>query len=508
MAIEPVHSVHDAAVVDRIIVCSGGDADHLVADHAVAWIRKSLRSGARVGAVADAAFFLARAGLLDGHACTLHWTSQPAFEERFPEIDLRRDLYVIDRMRFTSAGGVAGLDMMLDIIATDFGAELAAGVAEWFVHSPLRSSVDRKMMPLRLRTGIQNELVLSAIAIMEEAVEERLRMADLAERLGVSRDKLERVFRSEAGVAPSAYYRRLAPAARRRPAGPFEPSGARRRACLRLRQHVELRPGLSRGSRPSAAGDASPLRRSRRREDRSCGTLLCGKPHNRRRNRVAWLGLSGRGQMGIVVFDPDHVEDVDFKDRMRHPAAADPAGGMWLSDTEPSYVDANALRHGRLNKLRAWMAEAGYGALVLFDPYNQRYATGSRNMFGYFLRNSTRYFFIPVEGPIVLFEYPQSYHVSMVLDTVDEARPSKLVWSSVSNRDDESAGAFADEIADLLKSHGGSMKIGLDRCNHLHALALEKRGCEVKDCQGEILGVRAVKTVEEVKCLQVSMAGG
>ena len=37
--------------------------------------------------------------------------------------------------------------------------------------------------------------------------------------------------------------------------------------------------------------------------------------------------------------------------------------------------------------------------VVLFDPYNQRYATGSRNMFGYFLRNSTRYFFIPAEGP-------------------------------------------------------------------------------------------------------------
>ena len=148
------------------------------------------------------------------------------------------------------------------------------------------------------------------------------------------------------------------------------------------------------------------------------------------------------------------------------------------------------------------MAEAGYGAVVLFDPYNQRYATGSRNMFGYFLRNSTRYFFIPTEGPIVLFEYPQSYHVSMVLDTVDEARPSKLVWSSVSNRDDETAGAFAEEIIDLLKTHGcGSMKIGLDRCNHLHALALEKRGAQVKDCQAEILAVRAVKTPEEIRCL-------
>jgi len=212
--------------------------------------------------------------------------------------------------------------------------------------------------------------------------------------------------------------------------------------------------------------------------------------------------------MSTVLFDPDHVESVDFAGPTRHPALADGAGGMWLSDTEPSFVDADALRKGRLAKLRGWMAEAGYGAVVLFDPYNQRYATGSRNMFGYFLRNSTRYFFIPTKGPITLFEYPQSYHVSMVLDTVDEARPSKLVWSSVSNRDDESAGAFADEIAELLRSHGGgSMKIGLDRCSHLHALALTKRGCEVKDCQGELLAVRAVKTVEEIKCLQVSMAG-
>jgi Xaa-Pro aminopeptidase len=211
--------------------------------------------------------------------------------------------------------------------------------------------------------------------------------------------------------------------------------------------------------------------------------------------------------MSVVVFDPDKVEGGDPAGPIRHPDFGDAAGGMWLSDTEAPFVDTIALRKGRLGKLRAWMAGAGYGAVVLFDPYNQRYATGSRNMFGYFLRNSTRYFFVPAEGPIILFEYPQSFHVSTKLETVDEARPSKLVWSSVSDRDDETASAFADEIADLLKSHGGgSMRVGLDRCNHLHALALERRGCIVGDCQGEILAVRAVKTAEEIKCLQVSMA--
>jgi transcriptional regulator GlxA family with amidase domain len=209
VAIDPAHSVRAAPLVDRIVVCSGGDADHLVANPAIAWIRKNLRAGAQLGAVADASFFLARAGLLDNHACTLHWTSQPAFVEAFPDIDLRRDLYVIDRGRFTSAGGIGSLDMMLEIVTRDYGAEMAAGVAEWFVHSPLRSSIDRKMMPLRLRTGIRDELVLSAIAVMEEVVEERLRITDLALRLNVSADKLERAFRAEVGVSPVSYYRQL-----------------------------------------------------------------------------------------------------------------------------------------------------------------------------------------------------------------------------------------------------------------------------------------------------------
>ncbi|QEX22156.1 aminopeptidase [Hypericibacter adhaerens] len=212
--------------------------------------------------------------------------------------------------------------------------------------------------------------------------------------------------------------------------------------------------------------------------------------------------------MSFVTFDPAAPRDSDFAGPMRHPLGGDAANGMWLSDTEPTSVDAPKLRAERLAKLRAWMARAQYGGILLFDPYNQRYATGTRNMFGYFLRNSTRYFFIPTEGPIVLLDYPQSYHVSTCLETVDEARPSKLVWSSVSGRDEETAGPFAAEIADLMRLHGGgSKKIGLDRCSHLQALALQKQGLEVRDCQGEILAVRAVKTAEEIKCLQVSMAG-
>lgn len=185
----------------------------------------------------------------------------------------------------------------------------------------------------------------------------------------------------------------------------------------------------------------------------------------------------------------------------------DAGPGLWVTDTEPASVDTLKLRADRLARLRGMMRENQYAALLLFDPNNQRYATGSRNMFGYFLRNSTRYFFVPTEGPVILFEYPQSAHVSTRLETVQEARNSKIVWSSVAGRDADTARPFAEEIADLVREYGrGSKKLGLDRCGHLLALALEHAGCTVTDCQQEILHVRRIKSEEEVACLRLSMS--
>jgi Xaa-Pro aminopeptidase len=191
----------------------------------------------------------------------------------------------------------------------------------------------------------------------------------------------------------------------------------------------------------------------------------------------------------------------------RNLSGTDAGPGLWVTDTEPPSVDTLELRAGRLARLRAMMQKEEYAAVLLFDPFNQRYATGSRNMFGYFLRNSTRYFFVPTEGPIILFEYPQSAHVSARLETVAEIRHSRIVWSSVAGRDAQTARPFAQEVADLVREYGrGSKKVGLDRCGHLLALALEQEGCEVTDCQQQILHVRRVKTNEEVTCLRLSMA--
>ena len=207
--VTPDHLLSDPQTVDRVVVCSGGDADRLEMPEVITWIRKMLRRGAQLGAVADAAFALARAGLWDGYRCTLHWTSQPAFAEAFPKVHLERSLYVIDRTRFSALGGIGSLDMQLELIARDLDPGLAHAVADWFAHSILRAPADRHPMPLNLRTGIRDRLVLNTVADMEAHVEDPLTVQKLAKRQGVSTDTLERAFQAEVGTSPGKYQRRL-----------------------------------------------------------------------------------------------------------------------------------------------------------------------------------------------------------------------------------------------------------------------------------------------------------
>lgn len=209
ISITPDYRPTDDPVADYIVVCSGGNADQLTAKQPIKWIRKNLRRGAHLGSVADGAFYLARAGLLDNHDCTLHWRSQPAFAEAFPQINLKRSVYVIDRTRFTSAGGIGAVDMMLDLIERHHGEELARGVAEWFVHDRIRASADREKLQLRLRTGIRSELVLAAAAHMEQGMERGDTVAQIARRLGVSVWKLDRAFRADLKTSPGSYFRRM-----------------------------------------------------------------------------------------------------------------------------------------------------------------------------------------------------------------------------------------------------------------------------------------------------------
>jgi Xaa-Pro aminopeptidase len=128
-------------------------------------------------------------------------------------------------------------------------------------------------------------------------------------------------------------------------------------------------------------------------------------------------------------------------------------------------------------------------------------------MFGYFLRNSTRYIYIPQVGPIVLFEYPGSAHISTWLETIDESRTSKMVFAAVNGRDAAVMEPFAAEILDLVSRDAGEgRRVGMDRCFLLPAEALRAKGIVVIDIYNLMLDVRRLKTPGEIASLALSMS--
>jgi len=192
-----------------IIVCAGLNVQRHADKRLTAWLRKISRKGVDIGAVCTGAHVLAEAGLLDGHKCTIHWENLPGFSEAFPEIDATGGLFEIDRDRFTSAGGTTALDMMLTLIASQHGPELASQVAEGILHSPIRHHSEHQRMSLPARIGARHPKLVSIIEKMEENLEEPLSPSLLAKQAGLSTRQLERLFRRYLDRSPKRYYLEL-----------------------------------------------------------------------------------------------------------------------------------------------------------------------------------------------------------------------------------------------------------------------------------------------------------
>lgn len=192
-----------------IIVCAGLEVKDAVSRPVLTWLRRQSRLGIGIGAVCTGAYILARAGLLDGRRCTIHWENQASFAEEFPDTDLHNLLYVADDNIFTCAGGTAAADMMVHMIGEDHGPELASKVADSLVHALMRGDTDRQRLSVPARIGVRHPKLVSIIQTMEANIEEPISPSELARGVSMSTRQLERLFRRYLDRSPKRYYMEL-----------------------------------------------------------------------------------------------------------------------------------------------------------------------------------------------------------------------------------------------------------------------------------------------------------
>jgi transcriptional regulator GlxA family with amidase domain len=187
----------DTTGLDLMLVCAGGNPRAFNDRKTFAWLRRLARGGMTIGGISGGPVIIAKAGLLSGRRCTVHWEHALGFEEEFPDVTLTRSLFEIDGNRITCSGGIAALDMMIALIMRDHGYELAAAVSDWFLHTHVREGIGPQRMDLRFRLGVANEKLLAVLKVMEANLEKPLARTELGRLAGLSVRQLERIFRTQ-----------------------------------------------------------------------------------------------------------------------------------------------------------------------------------------------------------------------------------------------------------------------------------------------------------------------
>jgi transcriptional regulator GlxA family with amidase domain len=206
LAVAADYTIADKVRFDTVLVCAGGDPSSFDDPKTLAWLRRLGRSGCEIGGVSGGPFILARAGLLHGVQCTIHWEHVPAFAESFPDLDLTQTLFEIDGDRLTCGGGVAALDMMHAIIRRDHGQSLAGRVSDWYLQTAVRMGDSTQRISIRERIGTNNRSLIAAIAAMERQIGTPASRQDIAKAAGVSVRHLERLFAEHLDVAIHQHY--------------------------------------------------------------------------------------------------------------------------------------------------------------------------------------------------------------------------------------------------------------------------------------------------------------
>lgn len=183
--------------------------------------------------------------------------------------------------------------------------------------------------------------------------------------------------------------------------------------------------------------------------------------------------------------------------------------GLALLDrtSETDGIDLAAVRLYRRDRVRAEMARRGIAALVLMDPVNIRYATGTRNMQVFSQRNGPARYLVLTGDRSILYEFTGALHLGEGYETVDEVRPARTAsfvaaGPHIAERERAWAAEMASTLAELV---GPGATVGVERMNAGAAIALRDHGIRLVDAQEPVEMARAIKSAEEMKCVRASL---
>ena len=185
------YSVADFSRCDFLVLMEGNLPTQNISPAMLAALRSAHRHGTMIVAADTGAFAVAEAGLIGDRELAIHWEAVPSYLERHPEAEIRNRIFLVDRQLAFCAGGVAMLDLMLELIGNLRGVVLAREVANALIHTPRQGTYPQRTDDISTdekRPSLSRRIV----TLMEENLDFPLAPRALARAVGVSVRTLER----------------------------------------------------------------------------------------------------------------------------------------------------------------------------------------------------------------------------------------------------------------------------------------------------------------------------
>lgn len=195
------------------VILSGGvtppdDADDIEPELEMlaTWLKGAIRQGITLVTICSGAVLAARAGLMDGYACTTHAACLDEVREYAPTAKvLDNRLYVEDRDRYSSAGITTGTDLMLHLASKLTSPVTALTIARHMVVYMRRTGAEPQLSPwLSGRNHMHPSIHRVQDAIMADPAHS-WSLSELAGVGAMSARHISRLFQEHAGLSVTAY---------------------------------------------------------------------------------------------------------------------------------------------------------------------------------------------------------------------------------------------------------------------------------------------------------------
>ena len=171
--------------------------------------------------------------------------------------------------------------------------------------------------------------------------------------------------------------------------------------------------------------------------------------------------------------------------------------------------DISIINSHRKERIARQLQGKNVDAVLLFDPLNIRYATGTSNMLLWNTHNPFRSCLVFDDGHCVLWDYQESTHyLESNYLYIDEVRTgASMFYFAKGDNVKSAAEKFSAQVSQIFKKKGRhTKKLAIDKIMLDGFKSLENRDFKIQNGENIMEHARSIKSVEELKAMRCSIS--